>query len=217
MMRFVDSGASYHISGNLSNFDQSSVKNIDPIPITLGNNEKVFATKQGAVYFLAPNGNMIVLSDVLYCSKIKSNLLSVLRIQEKGFDILFSKKIGCISKDNEEVFTVPRRRNNYIFNFRSVSNKEAIALQTNVEVDVKKWHARIGHINFQDLSQLSSKQLIKGLPNNLRHNELPKCHDWIEGKMSRSSFPPRLGRFTTNILQRVHSDVSGLITPASFG
>ena len=77
------------------------------------------------------------------------------------------------------------------------------------------WHRRYGHLNFQSLRRLSSKEIFRGLPK----LEIPEniCHDYIATKQHRSPFPSIASYRASKPLKLVHEDICGPISPATLG
>ena len=87
----IDSGASDHISNLKSNF--VNLKHLDiPIRIRMGNNALIIATEIGSVLLTtAKNGKLryIMLFNVLYAPNLRTNLLSVSKMNENRYNVLF--------------------------------------------------------------------------------------------------------------------------------
>ena len=75
------------------------------------------------------------------------------------------------------------------------------------------WHKRYGHLNFQSLRRLSSKEIVRGLPK----LEIPEniCRDCIASKQHRSPFPSTASYRASMPLELVHGDICGPISPAT--
>jgi len=78
-----------------------------------------------------------------------------------------------------------------------------------------KWHARFGHLNFRALNDLSSKQMVDGLPRVTRVEKV--CDGCALGKQHRTPFPQMSSYRAEKGLQLVHTDLCGHITPKTMG
>ncbi|CAH0382507.1 unnamed protein product [Bemisia tabaci] len=94
----LDSGASTHIVKTESAF-KSFVHLNPPIKKSVAKNgAHIFAYKKGNIPVRIEPGFEGVLKDVLYCPEVPYNLLSVRKIQEAGFDVIFNQQGVTISK-----------------------------------------------------------------------------------------------------------------------
>ena len=59
-----------------------------------------------------------------------------------------------------------------------------------VESDIDLWHKRIGHVNYQRLQDLQSKQVVFGLPK-FSGRKAQICEACQLGKQHRLPFPKR--------------------------
>lgn len=213
----VDSGASHHITSNIQLISKDSLVTTKSVGIYLGNNQKVESTQKGTVNLTLPNGNHIILKDVLYCQDIKSNLLSVVKVQENGFNVLFGNNKCTILSKNINICQIPRVRNNFVLQASVKKEDGASAMLASDEKVTSLWHARLGHINKNDLIEISQKQLLKGVPSSLGKGNKDICTGCIKGKMTRAWHISKGEISTSSILEKVHSDVCGPIKPSSFG
>jgi transposase InsO family protein len=74
-----------------------------------------------------------------------------------------------------------------------------------------RWHQRFGHISFQALHKLQSGNMARGLPHIDHVDQL--CDSCLAGKQRRSLFPAQARRRAGGVLELVHGDICGPITP----
>ena len=79
--------------------------------------------------------------------------------------------------------------------------------------DLDLWHKRLGHLNLNDVLKLSS--MVDGV-GPLKRTSKNICESCIFGKHSRKSFPPRIEERSTRVLELIHSDVCGPLTPPTW-
>jgi transposase InsO family protein len=77
------------------------------------------------------------------------------------------------------------------------------------------WHARYGHISVDALHQLGRQDMVRGLPR-LEHVE-QLCNICVMTKHRQAPFPAKVKYRAEGILDLVHSDICGPITPATPG
>ncbi|GKD43000.1 retrovirus-related pol polyprotein from transposon TNT 1-94, partial [Tanacetum coccineum] len=75
------------------------------------------------------------------------------------------------------------------------------------------WHRRYGHLSWNSLNVLQRKNMVKGLPSFTLSQKV--CEDCLVGKQHRSPFPSKSTWRASSILQLVHADLCGPITPIS--
>ena len=78
-----------------------------------------------------------------------------------------------------------------------------------VESDIDLWHKRIGHVNYQWLQDLQSKQVVFGLPK-FSGRKAQICEACQLGKQHQLPFPNEHNRNRNN-LDLIHSDVWGVL------
>jgi len=87
---FLDSGASFHMTGNKSLFSTLEEKDLQ-ILIAMGNDEKYSVPGVDTVVFQREHGARITLTDVKYVPGLKRNLVSIVMLEDRGYDVVFSK------------------------------------------------------------------------------------------------------------------------------
>ena len=93
-MQYLDIGCSNHMCGNMKTFstlDESYRDNVK-----FGNNNKVSMMVKGQVIIHTKGNVTQTISNVLLISDLKTNLLSISQLQEKGYEILIKDKVYCI-------------------------------------------------------------------------------------------------------------------------
>ena len=100
------------------------------------------------------------------------------------------------------------RRDGRMFILDSTDGGTAkLAKGQKVESYIDLWHKRIGHVNYQRLQDLKSKQVVFGLPKfSGRKSQI--CEAYQLGKQHRLSFPNESNQ-SKNKLDLIHSDVWG--------
>ena len=99
-------------------------------------------------------GNIIIegilFEDVLYVPKLRKNLISVFQICKKGHTITFNATSWSIKKGFLPLLSGHVQNNLYVVS--GIPSK--VCLATNVSSSSKLWHHRLGHTNYQNLSQM---------------------------------------------------------------
>ncbi|GJR48107.1 uncharacterized mitochondrial protein-like protein [Tanacetum coccineum] len=82
-------------------------------------------------------------------------------------------------------------------------------LQTNIDEESWLWHVRLGHIGFGAVNLMH--KLAKGLPVIKHQDQL--CESCMVGKQTKKSFSKKATYRASKILEMVHGDICGPITP----
>eukprot|EP00253_Pinus_taeda_P014889 PITA_14889 len=87
---YLDSGASFHMTSDKSLFIALEEKNLK-IRIEMGDEERYSVLGVGKVAFQREHVAPLTLTDVMYVPGLKKNLVSVAMLEDKGYDVVFSK------------------------------------------------------------------------------------------------------------------------------
>ena len=85
-----DSGALYHMIGNLSLL--TNVVNIDPIPVSKANGSITYAAKRGSVVL----NSTLILQDVIYVPNLDCNLISAGPLVDEIYCMVTFFKKRCV-------------------------------------------------------------------------------------------------------------------------
>ena len=88
-----------------------------------------------------------------------------------------------------------------------IQEHERASVASDGERSSDLWHQRLGHVGEQQLKEMVSKEMVRGvrIP---KTSQLLFCEGCVEGKMKRK--PQPVGEIcSTRLLERVHSDVCG--------
>lgn len=204
----LDSGASDHLAKDKDIF--STMSSLDnPVEINVAkDNESIVAKNVGVVQGVSNKGIDITMKDVLYAPTLRDNLLSVRKLTKAGLKVNFVKNKAMILKDGEEIASAYLRGNLYELTLTHKENGAFICHQNNFEI----WHKRLGHIGTSGMKNVLQQNLIK---ENIKPNVLGFCDICTEAKQCREPFDGTRSR-STRLLERIHSDVCGPITPVAW-
>eukprot|EP00253_Pinus_taeda_P023681 PITA_23681 len=87
---YLDSGASFHMSGDKNLFSTLEEKDLQ-MQIEMGDDGKYGVSGEGTVVFQKEHGAPLTLSAVNYVPSLKKNLVFVSMLEDKGYDVVFSK------------------------------------------------------------------------------------------------------------------------------
>lgn len=208
----LDSGCSDHIVNSDKYFAKSEVLN-DPIKIGLGDGSPLIANLKGDInvkYQVGDEWFSVTIYDVFYVPDMKSNLLSVSRITDKGNHLKFNNNQGILYSSEGEIFGVAERHKNLYRLLSRIQGTKGI-LANNLEkqtVSVKEeWHKKTGHMSFPNLNKLIISKCALGLPEKLNEEQL-QCEICLESKMANLPFK-NIRWQAKRPGEIIHSDVCG--------
>ncbi|GAU10148.1 hypothetical protein TSUD_420080, partial [Trifolium subterraneum] len=177
-----------------------------------GDESKVAVKGKGNVLIRLKNGDHQFISNVYYVPNMKSNILSLGQLLEKGYDIqLKNNNLSIRDHSNKFIAKVPMSRNRmFVLN---IQNDVAQCPKMCHKEESWLWHLRFGHINFGGLELLSKKEMVRGLPYINHPNQV--CERCLLGKQFKMSFPKESSSRAQKPLELIHTDVWGPIKPRS--
>ncbi|KAI5395753.1 hypothetical protein KIW84_062071 [Lathyrus oleraceus] len=88
---YLDSGASNHMCGHKHLFKE--MRKIEDDNVSFGDASKVKVEGKGTIYYLQKDGLIGSIQDVYYVPNLKTNILSLGQLTEKGYSILMKERI----------------------------------------------------------------------------------------------------------------------------
>ncbi|XP_061347561.1 uncharacterized protein LOC133293058 [Gastrolobium bilobum] len=189
------------------------LRTVEAEHVSFGDASKIGVKGRGTVCFLQKDGRVGTIRDVYYVPELKSNILSIGQLTEKGYSVLMTDRVLLLKdKQGRLIARVQMKKNRmYKLSLRSV---EVGCLQAEVEDKMSLWHRRFGHLHYGALAELMKKNMVVGLPK--INSERKFCEDCMLGKHTRSLFQ-RMARYRDQQpLELIHTDLCGPITPGSF-
>ena len=133
------------------------------------------------------NSNLI--NNVMLVEGLTHNLLSISQFCDQGYKVVFEPS-QCIIKDSTTdkiILTGKRHNNTYVLCLDDLLDQNVKCLASFVE-EKWLWHKKLGHAHMKLISEISQKELVKGLPNINFEND-SSCKFCLRGKQTKSSFP----------------------------
>ncbi|CAL9001414.1 unnamed protein product, partial [Prunus brigantina] len=180
---YLDSDCSNHMSGNkllFSYLDETFREDVK-----LGNNTSMCVMGKGNIKVLM-NNNMRTITSVFYVPTLKSNLISLDQLQEKGFAITIQNGSCQIHHPYKGLIAQVKMTGNWMFPLHTqTEHTDKICHKSIVQDPTWLWHYQHGHLNFNGLKTLQQKKIVKGLP----QIQSKVCEDCIIDKKHCDSFP----------------------------
>jgi len=208
----LDTGCSNHMTGKKSWFSEldDSVNR----KIRFADNSIVCAAGIGKVLIHRKDGKKACITDVLYVANMRSNLISIGQLLQKGYTMkVEAQTMKVFDIKNRLILKAPlSKQRTFKINISVIEDK---CLLSEVKSENWLWHQRYGHINFRNLNMLSEKKMVQGLPKIKLPNEV--CDMCCTGKQARNSYNATVPFNATRKLEVIHSDVCGPFEVKSIG
>ena len=106
---------------------------------------------------------------LLDCGRVRLNesischLVSVGQIVDQGMEVQFTH-LGCFIEEEGRVFAQGRRDERMFILDSTDGGTAMFAKGQKLQSDIDLWHKQMGHVNYKQLQDLESKQVVFGLP-----------------------------------------------------
>ena len=209
---YLDNGASNHMSGNRMFFN--SLDESITGKVRFGDDSRIDIKGKGSIKFVLKGGEKKTLSNVYYIPGLRSNIVSLGQATEAGCEVNMKDNLLILfDRDGHLMIKTSRTKNRL---YKVVLKADTVqCLQIAAPTDSSKWHARLGHVNIETIKVMISKGLVVGLPDITIEKET--CVSCLLGKQTRKPFPQSTSYRATNLLELVHGDLCGPITPQTPG
>jgi len=163
----LDSGCSSHMSNGKANFHEDKSSFIGNVKLA-SEKTTIAVHGKGCVNIVADVGGRaerFKVNDVLRVPELRTNLLSVGKIVDRGFRVIFDKdKANIIDKNNRVVLTAYRKGELYYLRGTATDYSNANLAEDKIVIDdFKVWHRRMGHLNARDLIECCKDGKVRGI------------------------------------------------------
>jgi len=212
----LDSGCSSHMCGEKSRF--TKIGKSDATNVNLADHSSTVVEGKGAVKASVRVGKGIQnlqFEETLYVPNLRSNLLSVGKITDRGHSVTFTKSSAVVRKQDGKVLMVAKRLNGLYYVEDNVARANAAESEKKSNSKLEMWHKRFGHLNEADLKDLCKNKKVIGVDLSGSRG-LPDCTVCVQGKMSQRPFPKHSNR-NSRMLEIIHTDLCGPMRVESNG
>nr|GEY70785.1 retrovirus-related Pol polyprotein from transposon TNT 1-94 [Tanacetum cinerariifolium] len=160
------------------------------------------------------NCNEITFTKVAYVNSLKHNLISINRLCDANFNVLFTKTQGTIFNEKDKVVLIaPRRRDVYVIDMSSYNTDSNACFYAKASPSINwLWYTRLSHLNVKNINNLSKYNLVSGLPS-LTFSKDKNCSAYEKEKHHRATFKTKMSFSIKKCLHILHMDLFGPIKP----
>lgn len=207
---FLDNGASNHMTGQKGKFKDidESVNGL----VRFGDGSTINIKGKGTVAFKCKNGEEMLLREVYFIPMLKNNIISLGQMAENGKKVVLDGDLLWIHDERGRLLMRVTRSANRLYKI-SLEETAPMCLMSRAEQTTWLWHERMGHVNFQALTQMSKDGLARGLPELVMPKKM--CEGCLMSKQTRRKFPQQSLFHAKEKLELIHGDLCGPITPTT--
>lgn len=158
---YLDNGASNHMTGNHMYF--TKIDRAITGKVRFGDDSRIDIKGKGSISFIDKNGEKRVMTDVYFIPELKSNIISLGQATESGCDVRMREDYLTLHDQDGKLLVKATRSKNRLYKVRMglINN---LCLQIKTMSDSAKWHARLGHINTENMRSMIQRKLVIGVP-----------------------------------------------------
>ncbi|UYV84616.1 K02A2.6-like, partial [Cordylochernes scorpioides] len=149
---------------------------------------------------------------VLHVPNLRSNLLSIYELTNKGNTVIFNRDGAKIYNEQDDLIAEAQIQDRmYVMETRSrdeYSEKTENVMTTKDDFsndNISLWHRRLNHLNEAYMKEIIQRNVVLGF--NVKFKNLPECEACIMGKLTRQPYHPVTTNCTTKPLELVHMDL----------
>jgi hypothetical protein len=146
--------------------------------LNLANSCSTKIVGSGTVQLSVEENLTVRLDETLYVPDLRSNLLSVAKMTEHGFEVIFRRNEAIVTNPDTGENVIVARRDKDMYYTDELSEESRVS---QISMSLQEWHERFGHLNEKDLKNIIHKQKVDGI--DIKADEaLPVCETCVKGK-----------------------------------
>ena len=213
----IDSGASDHMSWDTDCYESSSYQSFDIDRVIQGAGGTLTAIGVGDVHLTiqAPGGHYhdIVLTGVLHCPVLFTNLISASSLRKKGWYLHGGTETLNRCDDDFQLASTPIQNGLYVLQALYIPPVAAVTY-TSAPASLKSWHRRLGHPSYANLKRFGNARGID-MSKMKVDQEVLLCKICIKAKQKRRP-SYKIQHPLEDICEKLHVDLMGPITPTGW-
>ena len=209
-MWYLDTRASSHMTG-MKTFSQSLDESYQGV-VRFSDGSSIRYEGKVEAHVECTNGERMIFENVLYIPKLKTNILSLGKLDSQGYDIRLRDGFLTLYDGQGRLLTkTPKTRGNmYLLKLNIVEH--CLLVEKNDE-EAWLWHRRMCHQSAHTLHGMVKGNHAIGLPSSSKFEH--KCSRCVSGKHARAPFPKETEFRASKPLELVYADICGPITPST--
>lgn len=177
--------------------------------VCFGDDSRIDIKGKGTIFLIDMNDKSRRMADVYYIPDLNSNIISLGQATEAGCNIrMQGEQLTMHDQHGKLLVTAKRSRNRLYKVYMGITRTPCLLLAN--EDESNKWHARLGHVNFETIRSMIQKEIILGIPRLNIEREV--CSSCLLGKQAQQAFPEATMYRATKTLELLHGDLCGPIT-----
>jgi len=201
---YLNSGCSTHMTGKKDWFVQ--IRDVSQENIRFANDSSLTAKGTGRVVLRNSGGKDVIIENVLYVPGLKSNLLSLGQLMQRGFKMTLEDKSLRVFDQTQKLVIHAGFSSNRTFQVKMDTLKHQCFAAVSDKCEWL-WHLKFGHLNLRDLRELGQKKMVVVIPHMCVPDEV--CRECMECKQTRRKFKKGVPSKTSEKLELIHSDICG--------
>ncbi|UYV72349.1 hypothetical protein LAZ67_9002732 [Cordylochernes scorpioides] len=164
----------------------------------------------------------VQIKGVLHVPNLRSNLLSIYELTNKGNTVIFNRDGAKIYNEQDDLIAEAQIQDRmYVMETRSrdeYSEKTENVMTTKDDFsndNISLWHRRLNHLNEAYMKEIIQQNMVLGF--NVKFKNLPECEACIMRKLTRQPYHSVTTNCTTKPLELVHMDLCGPMPYQSLG
>ncbi|GKA17377.1 zinc finger, CCHC-type containing protein [Tanacetum coccineum] len=207
---WIDSGATTHVCK-----DRCWFKTFEPVEdgsvLYMGDEHFAPIHGIGSVALEFSSGKIVTLFNVLYVPKLRKNLVSGPVLNKCGYKQVYESDKYILSKCGVFVGFGYYNNGMFMLNLNKVpDDSDSVYMSSSTVVNSTLWHARLGHVHYKRMLEMSKDDLIPAIDENLE-----KCTTCMLTKITRQPFKSITRKSV--ILELIHSDLCDFHATPSLG
>nr|GEW54953.1 zinc finger, CCHC-type [Tanacetum cinerariifolium] len=179
----IDSGAITHVCK-----DRCWFKTYEPVKdgyvLYMGDDHFAPIHGKGSVALEFSSGKTITLFNVLYVPKLRKNLVSGPMLNKCGYKQVYESDKYILSKSGAFVGFGYYNNGMFMLNLNKVpDDSDSVYMSSAAVVNSSLWHARLGHVHYKRILEMSKDDLIPAIDENPE-----KCTTCMLTKITRKPF-----------------------------